>query len=254
MKVIFLDIDGVLNSDNFYEEIFRNKPENQLVTTNGVWRYSYDAGGIDSRCVKWLNKVTNDTGAVIVVTSSWRKEGLEGISSILAKAGVKGQVVGITKFRVNPDTAERMLKQSLSQKWGGRKVSKKSDKPFKCGLKVATVEEVALSHPHHPDVMAFKIKEDGTLVEAWRCEDVESGEAGPRSIDELSFIDKAERGIEVHDWLEANKDRVSSYVMIDDDSDFLERQKSNLIKVNRRVGFTENDSEKAIEILNRNGI
>ena len=254
MKVIFLDIDGVLNSDSFYEEIFHNKPENQLLTTSGVWRYSCDAGGIDSRCVKWLNKVTNDTGAVIVVTSSWRKEGLDGISSILAKAGVKGQVVGITKFRVNPDTAERMLKQSLSQKWGGRKVSKKSDKPFKCGLKVATVEEVVLSHPYHPDVMAFKIKEDSTLVEAWRCEDVETGEAGPRSIDELSFIDKAERGIEVHDWLEVNKDRVSNYAIVDDESDFLEHQKSNFIKVNRRVGFTENDSKKAIEILNRNGI
>lgn len=254
MKVIFLDIDGVLNSDNFYEEIFRNKSENQLQTTSGVWRYSYDAGDIDSRCVKCLNKVTDDTGAVIVVTSSWRKEGLDGISSILSKAGVNGQVIGITKFWVNPDTATRMLKQSLDGKWFSKKVAKSSGRPFKFGGKVGTVEEVVLSHPYHPDVMAFKIKEDGSFVEAWRCVDTETSEQGPRCVGELSFVDRAERGIQVNDWLETNKDRVSNYVIIDDESDFLECQRNNFVKVDRRVGFTENDSKKAIEILNRNGI
>jgi len=254
MKVIFLDIDGVLNSDKFYEEIFRNKREKQLVTTNGVLRYSYDAGGIDSRCVEWLNKVTDDTGAVIVVTSSWRKDGLHNIASRLSDAGVKGQVVGITRFRVESDVAARMLKQSLDQKWGGKKVVKSSGKPFKYGGKVGTVNEVCLSHPYKPDVMGFIIKEDGSFVEAWRCMDMETAEQGPKYIRELSFVDRAERGIQVNDWLEANKDRVSNYVIIDDEGDFLACQRNNLVKVDRYVGFTEDDSKKAIEILNRNGI
>lgn len=52
MKVIFLDIDGVLNS----EEFLRNNP-NQL---------------IDRKCVSILKNIVDKTGAVIVLSSGWR--------------------------------------------------------------------------------------------------------------------------------------------------------------------------------------
>jgi hypothetical protein len=52
MKVIFLDIDGVLNS----EEFLKNNP-NQAINRNGV---------------SILKNIVNKTGAVIVMSSGWR--------------------------------------------------------------------------------------------------------------------------------------------------------------------------------------
>ena len=57
MKVIFLDIDGVLNSDD-YIDIAKN--------SQGIERH------IDIDKVKLLKKAINETGAKTVLTSSWR--------------------------------------------------------------------------------------------------------------------------------------------------------------------------------------
>lgn len=57
MKVIFLDIDGVLNSMEFYE----NKPESDL-------RHN----PFDRKCVAVLKQIVDATDAKIVLTSSWR--------------------------------------------------------------------------------------------------------------------------------------------------------------------------------------
>lgn len=57
MKVIFLDIDGVLNSDD-YIDIAKN--------SQGIERH------IDIDKVKLLKKVIDETGAKTVLTSSWR--------------------------------------------------------------------------------------------------------------------------------------------------------------------------------------
>ena len=57
MKVIFLDIDGVLNSDD-YIDIAKN--------VQGIERH------IDIDKVKLLKKAIDETGAKTVLTSSWR--------------------------------------------------------------------------------------------------------------------------------------------------------------------------------------
>ena len=57
MKIIFLDIDGVLNSDE-YIDIAKN--------AQGIERH------IDIEKVKLLKKAINETGAKTVLTSSWR--------------------------------------------------------------------------------------------------------------------------------------------------------------------------------------
>ena len=57
MKVIFLDIDGVLNSDD-YIDIAKN--------SQGIERH------IDIDKVKLLKKAIDETGAKTVLTSSWR--------------------------------------------------------------------------------------------------------------------------------------------------------------------------------------
>jgi hypothetical protein len=81
MKVIFLDIDGVLvNLASF------GLPES--------------GSGSRSRahpdCVTALNAITDATGAVIVVSSVWRIGGLARIKDILREWGVTGKVLSIT--------------------------------------------------------------------------------------------------------------------------------------------------------------
>jgi hypothetical protein len=68
---VFLDIDGVLLT-----LIDRSFPSWQTV----------DA----------LNKITSTTGASIVVSSSWRKAGYNGIKEKLREWGVVGDIAGIT--------------------------------------------------------------------------------------------------------------------------------------------------------------
>ena len=57
MKVIFLDIDGVLNSDEYID---------RAKNAQGIARH------IDIDKVKLLKKVIDETGAKTVLTSSWR--------------------------------------------------------------------------------------------------------------------------------------------------------------------------------------
>lgn len=59
-KIIFLDIDGVLNSDKFYERC----------TSKGmIWVERR----IDPDAVKRLKIIVDETNAEIVVTSTWRR-------------------------------------------------------------------------------------------------------------------------------------------------------------------------------------
>lgn len=78
--VVFLDIDG-------------------CVTTA---RTGYRTA--DPDCVKWLNRLIEETDAKIVVSSTWRlgKDGLKFVRAFLKQWGVIGEVIGIT-----PDLTER---------------------------------------------------------------------------------------------------------------------------------------------------
>ena len=73
MKVIFLDIDGVL-----------------------INRRDASRNTADPRCIEQLNRITDMTGAKIVVSSSWRHYGLQKITLILRQWGVTGDIIDIT--------------------------------------------------------------------------------------------------------------------------------------------------------------
>lgn len=62
MKVIFLDVDGVLNSESFANKMFDEE---------GV-RIFYD-DILDKRAIACLKQIVVKTDAVIVLSSSWRK-------------------------------------------------------------------------------------------------------------------------------------------------------------------------------------
>ena len=72
--VVFLDVDGV------------------LITTAS-------RSAPDPRCVAELNRITDVTGAGIVVSSSRRGAGVSSIARILRGWGVTGRIVGVTPDR-----------------------------------------------------------------------------------------------------------------------------------------------------------
>ena len=96
-----LDIDGVLNSQDYVlkiQELFDN-PSNQM----------------DPDAVARLNRLTDQSGAVIVVSSTWRisflhhPDGVDkAIADCLQSHGGTGQVIGTT-IVTNGDRADEIL-------------------------------------------------------------------------------------------------------------------------------------------------
>lgn len=84
-KVIFLDMDGVLNSTHF----FRSKDDAGLV------EYSqsddFFRGMIDPVAVGVLSEIATKSGAALVLSSSWRNViTLEDLEPMLREAGYRG--------------------------------------------------------------------------------------------------------------------------------------------------------------------
>lgn len=93
MKVLFLDMDGVLVTWQSMK-LFQNG------SGAGVWDTDAESGirsmPCDPKCVGNLNTITEETGAKIVISSSWRCFGLEYMKAYLARQGVLGEVIDVT--------------------------------------------------------------------------------------------------------------------------------------------------------------
>jgi hypothetical protein len=98
-KIVFLDIDGVLNSSDF----FKRRPL-KLDSEFKSWferdvSFSplYHLTLIDPEAVQLLNKITCATGAKIVVSSTWRLlTPFDTLVDILREVGVTGEIIGKT--------------------------------------------------------------------------------------------------------------------------------------------------------------
>lgn len=75
MKAIFLDIDGVLNTERRALQAHEGKCD------------SHDEYGrlFDENALYWLNKIIDETGAEIVISSSWRNDGLDKLRKMWRK-------------------------------------------------------------------------------------------------------------------------------------------------------------------------
>jgi hypothetical protein len=85
MKVIFLDIDGVLNN----LESLRS-PRVKVRSS----KHSYSAA--HPSCVEALNRITSATNARIVISSTWRGIGLVVLFEIFRQWGITGKTIGYT--------------------------------------------------------------------------------------------------------------------------------------------------------------
>lgn len=102
MKVIFLDCDGVINHQGVYDECAKHRGR----TAPEDW--------VDRACVALVNEICERTGAVIVISSSWRNylNGWQGVRDVLAKRGLTAEVIDNTptmddRFKMNWFTGTR---------------------------------------------------------------------------------------------------------------------------------------------------
>lgn len=96
--IIFLDIDGVLITDE-----------------------SVDWKTADPRCVRWLNQLIEDTRARIVVSSVWRFRGdVDWLQALLCDWGVlSGVVIGKTPRLVGEERGREIQNWLLDNKYTG---------------------------------------------------------------------------------------------------------------------------------------
>ena len=87
LKVIFLDVDGVLNHQQWFKSA-------ESVQKNPEFR---DDRYFDPVCVGHLNEITDKTGAKIVVSSSWRiGRSVEDLQKLFHSVGITGEVIDKT--------------------------------------------------------------------------------------------------------------------------------------------------------------
>ena len=85
-RIIFLDFDGVLNTE-YYQGLLQFQGKQ--------WQDQYGAF-FDPRAVRQLKRVIDATGADIVVESSWKYLGLEAMQELWRVRNLPGRVIDIT--------------------------------------------------------------------------------------------------------------------------------------------------------------
>lgn len=88
---LFLDIDGVLNHENWYSYKDENGVENYM--------RDYPYSQFDPECVERVNRILKETGAELVISSSWRTD--NDLPQIFERVGLP------TSFYRTPITKDR---------------------------------------------------------------------------------------------------------------------------------------------------
>ena len=115
--IIFLDIDGVIATDKSYSEY-----EDRL----------------DRKCIKVLNYLTTKIKAQIVISSTWRFEGLIHLKDLLKNAGVEADVLSVT-----PDANEKTQSGLLIAEGRGSEILKWIEENNYVGEYVVLDDEVS---------------------------------------------------------------------------------------------------------------
>lgn len=90
-KYIFLDFDGVLNTE-YYQNLLYYQGE-PLQDGHGAY--------FDPEAVAQLRRIIDITDAAIVVESSWKYLGLEAMRELWSARNLPGKIVGITPSSVS---------------------------------------------------------------------------------------------------------------------------------------------------------
>jgi len=102
MKVIFLDIDGVLNYESFMLHPELHSGEHPVTSVE------YAAEEIAPSCIRALKILVEQTDAKIIISSTWRHgRSIQTLGRILHEAGFDGEVIG--KIDYQKDSREAKI-------------------------------------------------------------------------------------------------------------------------------------------------
>lgn len=87
MKVIFLDINGVLVTRSFWNQL---KLENKKARGDDHYHL------FDPTCVRNLEKLIEETGAKLVISSTWRYIGILKLRNLFKDRKISGEIIGLT--------------------------------------------------------------------------------------------------------------------------------------------------------------
>lgn len=90
-KIIFLDFDGVLNTEHY---------QNYLMYQRQPWQDKHGAF-FDPEAVRQLKRIVDITKADIVIESSWKYLGLAAMQEMWKERDLPGKVIGITDSAVS---------------------------------------------------------------------------------------------------------------------------------------------------------
>jgi hypothetical protein len=112
MKIIFLDIDGVLNCEDAYRG-------GECKYIEWINQYG-DPDHHQSFCSwnkEWLNKLIEESGAKIVVSSTWRRSGIEWLKRVWEIEGMSGEIIGVTSVLRNSSLDYTIPRGCEIDKW-----------------------------------------------------------------------------------------------------------------------------------------
>ena len=141
-KILFLDFDGVLNTERHHEHCY----ENGIVPVD---RYGY---AFDPEAVANLKLIIDETGADIVVSSSWKFWGLSAMTDMWEERNLPGKVIGIT-----PNTmSDEMLLNANLEDWDamagkGHEIKEWLSKNGKDVIQYAILDDVCDMLPDQQD-------------------------------------------------------------------------------------------------------
>lgn len=123
MKIIFLDIDGVLNSTPFLDKALNNSND-ATAREQKTLEILKDIDGchpsfglrslrsIDTKPVSFLNMIAKRSGAKFVISSSWRHTyTYKEIGVFLKHHGFMGEVIGSIPNRIDPPKGVTSVKR-----------------------------------------------------------------------------------------------------------------------------------------------
>ena len=87
-RIIFLDIDGVLNCQVFFEKRVKSTP---------IDKADFYKSQLCTERIEWLNSLCSKNDAVVVISSTWRKnKTVEQLQEILNNSGATFKIIGKT--------------------------------------------------------------------------------------------------------------------------------------------------------------
>ena len=81
-KILFADVDGVLNYEEYYER--------------GRWNAPYPLNNICPLAIYHLNRIVLQTGCKIVLSAGMRSDGIEVCRDLFREVGCIGEIIDVT--------------------------------------------------------------------------------------------------------------------------------------------------------------